>query len=72
MLDIKNHINRENFSAEVKLIILRGAGYLDAIMEVKDRHQLLEVDIPRLLDDELQSELEKEMVRLKMIDNERK
>ena len=67
MLQTTDLINRETFSSEVKLIVLRGTSYLDAIMTVKSRHELNEADIPRLIDSEIQSQLEQEMIRLKMI-----
>ena len=71
MINLAQGLNKEKFSKKVRVLVSREATYLDAIITIKDRYELSEKDVPRLLDEDIKVELEKEMLRLKMIENEK-
>ena len=70
MIELKNIINREKFCLEVSSLVDRGTTYLDAIMTVKERYDLHEKEVGKLLDVEIQASFHQELINRRMLKEE--
>lgn len=69
MIDIQtiSVLNKEKFCQEVLKLVERDTTFFDAIMTVKERFNLHEKEVPKLLDVYVQANLHKEMLEMNLL-----